>query len=199
MLRRPIDGNPIMHVVTRAYATPLRLLGAAQTGSRSWRGTRSGFSLIELVIVIVIIGVLAAIAIPRISRGSGGASAAATQADLTALRNAIDTYAAEHGGAWPAADKKEETFIDQLTKKTDSAGDVGTTSGVHIYGPYLRSIPPVPVGPNTGATGVELRDDESREVYEGKDDKGWVYNYETGDIFANTDDPDENGVGYDTY
>ena len=117
--------------------------------------------------------------------------------NLSVLRKAIDLYAVEHGGAWPAADKKELTFIDQLTRMTDAAGNVGTTAGVHIYGPYLRSIPPVPVGPNIGATGVELKN--NGEVYENKTDKGWVYNYDTADIYTNTDDLDDSGVGYDTY
>jgi len=70
---------------------------------------------------------------------------------------------------------------------------------VHIYGPYLRSIPPIPVGPNVGATGVEIKDNDPRAVYEGKKDKGWIYSDETGDIFANTDDLDDSGVEYHTY
>ena len=46
---------------------------------------------------------------------------------------------------------------------------------------------------------LELREEEPRKVYEGKRDAGWVYNCETGDIFANTDDLDESGTGYDSY
>ena len=160
-----------------------------------------GFSLVELVIVVVIIGVIAAIAIPRMSRAARGAADAALWADLAGLRNCIDMYAAEHGGAWPGADGDTATLIDQLTKKTDVVGNVGTTAGVHIYGPYLRRFPPIPVGPNIGATQVittstiplTLVIDESDAEY------GWIYNFQTGDIIANTDDLDDNGVGYDTF
>src|SRR2546427_6796864 len=63
---------------------------------------RRGFSLIELVIVVVIIGIIAAIAIPRMSRGSAGAADAALQQNVSQLRSALDSYQAEHGGAFPA-------------------------------------------------------------------------------------------------
>lgn len=158
---------------------------------------KTGFSLVELVIVVVIIGVIAAIAVPRISSGAKGASEAALRASLRALRNAIDLYAAEHAAAWPAQDKQLETFIDQLTKRTNTAGEEGTTAGEHIYGPYLRAIPPVPVGPNVGATGVRFKEDGN--VWEGEQDIGWVYNFKTAHIYANTNDLDESGVPYSSY
>lgn len=158
---------------------------------------RHGFSLVELVIVIVIIGIIAAIAVPRISRGSRGASETALTGSLRGLRNAIDLYAAEHGGECPAQDKQEETFIGQLTEQTNVEGAVGTTPGEHIYGPYLQSMPPVPVGPNPGATGIKFKEDGN--VFEGDEQCGWVYNFKNGHIYANTDDPDESGVPYDTY
>ena len=158
---------------------------------------RSGFSLIELVIVVVIIGVIAAIAVPRISRGARGASDAALRASLRSMRSAIDMYAAEHGGEWPAQDKELATLTDQLTQRTNAAGEAGNTDGEHIYGPYLRGIPPIPVGPNVGATGVKFKEDGN--VFEGEHDTGWVYNFKTAHIYANTDDLDEDGVAYNTY
>ena len=161
---------------------------------------KPGFSLVELVVVVIVIGVIAAIAGPRVSRASKGSADAAVRANLASLRNAIDRYAGEHDGAWPGADGTESTLIDQLIKKTDAGGNVGDTSGVHIFGPHLRSgFPPITVGPNLGATGVTLKKDDPLKTYEGDKDSGWVYNYETGEIIANTDDLDDDGVGYDTY
>lgn len=165
-------------------------------------GRRLGFSLVELVVVIVIVGIVAAIAVPRMSRGSRAAGEAALRGDLKVLRGAITLYAAEHGGAWPAADKQENTFIGQLTGTTDEAGNIGTTAGVHIYGPYLRAeLPGIPVGPNVGAAGVEVTDKTALagEIDENKEDRGWIYSMKTGDIIANTDDLDAHDVGYDTY
>ena len=160
---------------------------------------RSAFSLVELVIVVVIIGMIAAIAVPRISRGAKGAADSSVRMSLTSLRNAIDMFTAEHGGLFPGADGLEATLIDQLTKKTDIAGTVGSTAGVHIYGPYLRGgIPPLPVGPNAGARGVEMVNTGPASD-EAKTTKGWVYNYTSGDVIANSDDEDEQKVKYDTY
>lgn len=156
------------------------------------------FSLVELVIVVVIIGMIAAIAVPRISRGAKGASESSVRGSLSGLRNAIDMYTAEHN-KFPGDDGVEATLLDHLTKKTDFSGNVGTTAGTHIYGPYLRAgFPPCPVGPNAGASGVLLAN-TGPTVDEAQTDKGWVYNYLTGDIIANTDDTDEKSVGYDKY
>jgi len=160
------------------------------------------FSLVELVIVVVIIGVIAAIAVPRISRGAKGAGESALRGSLASLRNAIDMYAAEHSGNWPGNGGTEVELIDHLTKKTDGSGNVGTTAGTHIYGPYLRgSFPPIPVGPNIGEKGVIMSTaaDLTTAVDEAQTTMGWVYNYQTGDVIANTDDTDEKSVAYSTY
>src|SRR5438132_5074121 len=85
--------------------------------SRVQRKARA-FSLIELVIVVVIIGIIAAIAIPRLSRGSAGAADSALSGSLAVLRNAVDLYATEHGGTYPAL----ATFDTQLTQFTESSG-----------------------------------------------------------------------------
>jgi prepilin-type N-terminal cleavage/methylation domain-containing protein len=158
--------------------------------------SRSAFSLVELVIVVVIIGVIAAIAVPRISRGAKGAGESALRGSLASLRNAIDMYAAEHGGDWPGADNNETTLIRQLTEKTDSQGAPGGN-----LGPYLRrGFPPCPIGPRTGDTGVQLTNVSPLAVVEGTAGKGWVYNYTTGEIIVNCDDPDESGnTNYDQY
>lgn len=164
-----------------------------------WLVRKPGFSLVELVVVIVIIGIIAAIAVPRISRAARGADDGALRGSLSVLRGTIDRYAVEHADEWPAQDKKLQTFIDQLTKRTNAAGVAGTTDGEHIYGPYLRSIPPVPVGPNKGATGVKFKEDGNVATGGGDADKGWIYNYKTGHIYANSDESDDSGVEYKTY
>ena len=161
---------------------------------------KSGFSLVELVIVVVIIGMVAAIAVPRISRGAKGANDTSVRGTLAGLRNAIDMYAAEHAGAYPGVDNLEATFTAQMTKKTSVTGAVGTTAGVHIFGPYLRSgVPPLLVGPNKATAKKIFLAATGPVVAEAKTDVGWIYNSITGDIIANTDDTDEHGTGYDKY
>ena len=169
---------------------------------RNRKKNRPAFSLVEMVIVIIIIGVIAAIAVPRISRGAKGAGDAAVRGSLAGVRNAIDMYAAEHSGTYPASTTgdTEATLLGQLTKLTDIDGAVGTTAGTHIYGPYLRGVtfPPLEVGPNKGASGVDLQT-AGPVVDEAKTTVGWCYNTKTGDIIANTDDTDDKGKGYDKY
>ena len=108
-----------------------------------------GFSLIELVIVVVIIGIIAAIAIPRMSRGTAGAGDGALGGNLGVLRSAIELYASEHGGVFPG-NKSGVTVEDQLTKFSKDDGGVSDTKDAangFVYGPYLRKIPPITVGP----------------------------------------------------
>ena len=132
-----------------------------------------GFSLVEIVIVAAILTILAAIALPRLSRGSRGASAAALDADLAALQRAIDLFATEHDGQFPNAD----SIAKQLTQYTDRDGQVqATRDTLHIYGPYLRAIPPLPVGHRKGNTRIATQDAE---------DVGWIYTPASGQIEAN--------------
>ncbi|MEM1071882.1 MAG: prepilin-type N-terminal cleavage/methylation domain-containing protein [Planctomycetota bacterium] len=147
------------------------------------RKSSRAFSLIELVIVVVILGIIGAIAIPRMSRGAEGASESALKANLAALRGAIELYSAEHGGVYPS----ESDFEDQLLLYSDVSGTTNATkTGNFIYGPYLRAIPPLPVGSEQGNTGVASADGAG---------VGWIYDDSTGDIRANTANDEVNGAG----
>jgi len=156
---------------------------------------KRGFSLLELVIVVVIIGIIAAIAIPRMSRGTAGASDSAVAGDLAVVRNAIDLFAAEHGGKFPTIANVEN----QLTQYTDGShttAPVATKDATHIYGPYLRDVPPLPVGTNkTKTTFTGTAPGATAE------DAGWYYNETTGEIRANCTDTetDDGGNKYNEY
>jgi general secretion pathway protein G len=146
---------------------------------------RRGFSLIELVIVVVIIGIIAAIAVPRMSKGSQGASDGALNANLTVLRNAVDLYQTEHQ-IYPAtgANNSSTDFTKQLTKYTDNAGvGVDTKDATHPYGPYLRKIPPLPVGSKKGTALVKIAATDTEAP--GTTAEAWIYYPATGEIKAN--------------
>ena len=137
---------------------------------------KAGFSLVELIIVIVIVGVVAAIAVPRFSGASQSAVDGAVAADLETLRKAIDVYQCEHMGRYPELAR----FAEQLTQYTDVNGNVSPTrGGAYTYGPYIRALPPLRVGPNRGCTGVA--DTAGSNV-------GWVYNEKCGHITAAAED-----------
>ncbi len=142
-----------------------------------------GFSLLEIILVLAILGVLAAIAAPRLSRGSGGASDAAVEADEETLQKAVDLYAVEHHGRYPDTD----SIALQLTRYTDMAGNTTATSdGTHIYGPYVRAIPPLPVGHRKGNEKIAAADGPG---------VGWIYTLATGQIRANTDPGEVTAIG----
>lgn len=150
---------------------------------RTLRTRRTGgFSLIELVIVVVIIGVLAAIAIPRMSRGAKGAQESAIDGNLSVLRNAIELYAAEHGGTFPTV----AAFEDQLTLYSSVAGATqATQDATHAFGPYLRKIPPLPLGTQQGGTIVAAPGAVPPVAEVPVAGTGWLYDQASGQVWAN--------------
>ena len=153
------------------------------------RTFKKGFSLLELIIVVVIIGIIAAIAVPRMSRGSGGSASSALAGNLAVLRNAIDLFAVEHYGAYPTLANIE----DQLLLYSDASSNTSATkTAVFIFGPYIRKIPPLPVGAKKGATGIS--DADAAGV-------GWIYDDAIGQIHCNTvaTEVDETGTKYNDY
>ena len=61
------------------------------------------FTLIEMLIVIVIIGILAAALIPKLTGLQARARDTARSADMRNVSSAIEVYALDHGGEYPAA------------------------------------------------------------------------------------------------
>jgi general secretion pathway protein G len=180
------------------------MVGLSSTSSsrRLRPSSRGGFSLIELVIVVVIIGIIAAIAIPRMSRGSQGAADSALAGNLSVLRNAIDLYQTEHQ-SYPAsaAADTQAVFERQLTKYTDAAGTsnaTGTKDSSHTYGPYLRKVPPLPVGTKKGQSTVKIALDTDLP---GASGEAWIYYPSSGEIKANllATEVDAKGSAYNEY
>jgi prepilin-type N-terminal cleavage/methylation domain-containing protein len=155
---------------------------------------RTGFTLVELVIVVVIIAIIAAIAIPKMSRGSAGAGDAALAQDLSTVRSALDMYQTEHGGAYPS-NASADTFRNQLTQYTDALGNPqATKDATHVYGPYLRALPPLPVGVNRGSNVVVVTAPAGTSS-----GAGWYFDGTT--IWASTgaNETDASGTPYNTY
>jgi hypothetical protein len=83
-------------------------------------------------------------------------------------------YQAERGGNLPDATK----VVAQLTQYPAATGAASASKdATHLYGPYLRRVPPLPVGARKGQTGIAAADGATI---------GWIYNATAGMIQTNT-------------
>ena len=125
--------------------------------------TLKGFTLVELVVVIMILGILAAVAAPKLLSTSGNATDNGLKQTLSIVRDAIELYAADNGGALPPC--------------TGTGADFRTA-----LAPYIRGTFPLsPVGTKdfdvtpvtgTGATADDLT--------------GWMFNTDDGTFICNS-------------
>jgi prepilin-type N-terminal cleavage/methylation domain-containing protein len=154
-------------------------MGIARRGCAVHRGRQpraaGAFTLVEVVIVIIILGIIAAIAVPRLSRGSEGSADAALKQDLAVMQQALEHYAAEHGGRYPDA----ANVTKQLTGYTDADGAVSPANArvvPYVFGPYLREVPAAPSGPNRGSRTLAAAAGPG---------VGWVYDAAKGTVALN--------------
>lgn len=98
------------------------------------RGSRGGFSLLELLLVLVILGVLAALIVPKFAGRSQQARETAASSDLKTLGLALDSFEIDNG-RYPTSDEGLEALIAQP----------GSAEG--WTGPYIRGdLPKDPWG-----------------------------------------------------
>jgi type II secretory pathway pseudopilin PulG len=157
---------------------------------------RVGFTVLQAAVVLGVIGVVATIVGPRMSR----AGAPSPRLDehllaghLAALRQATRAYAADHAGHFPDPDPR--LAARQLLEYTDDDGHPNPArTPVHRLGPYLREIPPLPVGRNAGAATLD-------HVASPNSPAGWLYDPRTGNVIPNThpDERDADGEPYAIY
>lgn len=141
---------------------------------------RRGFTLVELLIVVIILGILAAIVVPQFSDASTDTQVSSLRTNLQTIRGQIELFRLQHGGIYPQL----TTFVDQMTKRTDSSGAVQANGQ---FGPYLQAVPVNPM--NNSAEMTSSTSDTS---------KGWYYDQDTGTFKAN-DGKTINGVATNTY
>lgn len=169
-------------------ARPCDPAAAPPAGSRLMRWWSSRW--IELFAVAVVVTVLAFLAGPRLSRAAERADYAAVYGDAAVLRNAVQMYAADHGGSLPAP----ANFDRHLTCYSDAAGErfSDTYTADTPLGPYLRRVPAVRVGAYAGSAQVAAVSGEPSAPWDGgtdgggPDDRaGWLMDVHTGRVWPN--------------
>jgi prepilin-type N-terminal cleavage/methylation domain-containing protein len=146
---------------------------------------RNGFTLVELVVVVMILGILAAVAAPKLLGTSSVASDNGIKQTLATVRDAIERYAAEHGGVLPGADSDTEAeFLTEI-------------------GPYLRGD--FPKCPTAGETN-KIKVSPTAVGFGGEGGptwtESWHYCSDTGQFIVNSNKPtvnknDDDAVTYD--
>jgi len=162
------------------------------------------FSLVEILIVVVLLSVLAIVIIPMVSGSTISAKQSALATDLSLLRRFILVYKCHHlevGPGYPngqtSAAPTEQTFIDQATLSSNSAGQTAAigTAGFE-RGPYMQKIP---MNPLNKKSSIQMLANGEDFPAAGDDSDGWIYKAETSEIRADLGGTDNNGMLYYEY
>lgn len=149
----------------------MMLSGRARSSLRRTAAPRSagGFTLVEILIVVVLLAILAAMVLPQFTSATEQTRENTLNTNLQRIRQQIELYRHHHHGRYPSV----ENFVDQLTKASNAAGQVGAANADYRYGPYVNHIPDNPyTNGNTVSDGDVATSD-------------WYYNPDTGDFHAN--------------
>jgi type IV pilus assembly protein PilA len=115
-----------------------------------------GFTLIELLVVILIIGILAAIAIPAFLNQRSKAYDAAAKSNVRTAQTAMETYATDNQGAYPASVDTSKGASDPLVSIEPSLNNKPYVTGSSTGATYTLSA--VANGPSAGADTFVLTD-----------------------------------------
>jgi prepilin-type N-terminal cleavage/methylation domain-containing protein len=102
---------------------------------------QKGFTLIELMIVIAIIAILAAILIPNFLHARAEAQTAACEGNEKQIATALEEYAVDHNGSYPAGGALSATdpgppYLNFAPKDPVNTSAYNLTSTAGSYGSY---------------------------------------------------------------
>jgi general secretion pathway protein G len=179
-----------------------------------------GFTLVELLIVVIILAILAAIVVPQFSATTTDAQESALDANLNALRSAIELYKVQHNGKYPGdeaatgatcptggtagtgAAGSAQAFMDQLLFATNAAGQACTVgdAATFKFGPYLRKgIPADGITGKGSAAGDIVVTTTGVPIAPSAATGGWAYDTKSGQIVMNSNANDSKTKAFSTH
>lgn len=163
---------------------------------RNTSRVRKGFTLIEMLIVIVILGILAMIIIPQISSSTDEAKLNTLRTNLSAVRNSIEIYHAQHNATYPGqsvpttkpgdVSTVADAFVAQLTRYTDLNGNISNSkTSTNKFGPYIKGGQ-LPLNPFTETRDVTIDNSETDITVKSSGGAGtaWKFYSKTGVFLA---------------
>lgn len=169
-----------------------------------------GFTLIELLIVVIIVAILAAVVIPQFNDTSREAKESTLDANLAAMRSAIELYKLQHNGVNPGASTAIATTCPsvtapntavagsadalkaQLTMPSNAKGETCDVADANFrYGPYLKTG--VPAEPMSNSTAIAMKGD-GKPIVPTATTPGWAMDHKSGQIVANSVELDSKGT-----
>ena len=190
------------------------------------RPIQAGFTLVELLIVVIIIAILAAIIVPQFSSATLVAQEATLDANLGAMRSAIELFRAQHTNVYPGgaasnvgtacaagqgtgAINTAQAFTDHLLLSSDATGNTCKVSDATFkYGPYFRKgIPPDPIygkgaaviGGTIVAGEIDVKTAGTPLAPSANPGGGWQYDTKSGQIVMNSAASDSKTKAYSTH
>lgn len=95
--------------------------------------SRKGFTLVEMLLVVLIIAVLASIVVPRMSGAAAEAKNAKCDANWANLIRAVELYAANNSGTYPATDAAFQTDVLGSSTYFPHGAPVCPYSSAYVY------------------------------------------------------------------
>ncbi|MFT3785243.1 MAG: prepilin-type N-terminal cleavage/methylation domain-containing protein [Tepidisphaeraceae bacterium] len=171
--------------------------------TRMYLRQHRAFTLIELLIIVMILGILAMLTVPNFTSAAGQARENSLKTTLKNFRTQIQFYNAHHNlyPGYPsgsASTPDATTFSRQLTMFSDGTGAVSATKTASAtFGPYVEAMPANPI--NNLSTVLVVTGVNQSTVHDPDGTTGWIYEADTGRVYANVTSSDSAGHLYVTY
>jgi len=101
---------------------------------------RKAFSLIEVLLVVLILAVLASIVIPRVAESAGDAKAAKCDSNRANLISALERYALDNDGTFPANQTAFDSDILNDTSYFPHGSPVCPYATAYAYDSTLNTV-----------------------------------------------------------